>query len=83
MTQLCEQYEGFRQYALSTGKYVVAQEYREALENIKDAFKGLAIELENNKDLKEKIDSDRSVKNMRTFFKILREEYTQPLAMAA
>jgi hypothetical protein len=75
VTELLEQYAGFRQYALYVGNQEVADEYEVATENLKNAFKPLLIQLEQDADLQEVVEGSDSVKNVRTFFKILREEY--------
>ena len=82
MMELCEQYQGFKEYAEYARKPEVAKEYEHALEDVRTAFGGLIVELEHNPKLKEGIEKNPSVLNQRTFFKILKEEY-MPIKKAA
>ncbi len=75
MTELAEQYKEFGDYAASLGKSYIAEDYAAAALNITAAFSGQRETLNSDDVLQEMIEENPSVKNQRTFFRLLREQY--------
>ncbi len=73
VVQLLTQYKGFEEYASSVGKYNIADAYRQAYDDLSKASMSLLSNIATNPDLENKIESSRSIKNLKTFFKLLQK----------
>lgn len=76
-TQLAIQYDGFGAYADEKGKSEIAQDFRQARNDIQETFKPLFGRMERDQRLREAVERNHSIKNLRIFMNVLAKETEQ------